>query len=72
MYEGTVSYQATFKDGDRLVISPSSEEEPTAIVDVKVDNAKAKGVYTITGQKVNETNLPAGFYIVNGEKVVIR
>lgn len=36
--------------------------------------ANAKGVYTIAGQKVAEKaeNLPAGLYIVNGKKVVIK
>ena len=34
----------------------------------------AKGIYTITGQYVGEMNvwntLPAGIYVVNGEKLV--
>lgn len=36
--------------------------------------AAAKGVYSISGQKVAESakNLPAGLYIVNGKKVVVK
>lgn len=73
LYTGSVSYQASFKDGDELKIYPSTTEEPSGINDVEVvTNAKVKGVYNITGQKLNTTDLPAGIYIINGEKVVIR
>lgn len=72
-YAGSVSYQASFKDGDELKIYPSTTEEPSGINDVEVaTNAKVKGVYNIIGQKLNTTDLPAGIYIINGEKVVIR
>ncbi|MGM9869219.1 MAG: hypothetical protein ACI30R_06300 [Sodaliphilus sp.] len=72
-YAGSVSYQASFKDGDELKIYPSTTEEPSGINDVEVvTNAKVKGVFNIAGQQLNTTELPAGIYIVNGEKVVIR
>ena len=50
-----------------------SANAPTAIENTEV-KATAKGVYTITGQYVGEMNawstLPAGVYVVNGEKRV--
>jgi hypothetical protein len=46
---------------------------PTAIENTEVVKS-AKGIYTITGQYVGEMNvwnaLPAGVYVVNGEKKV--
>ena len=46
---------------------------PTAIENTEAVKS-AKGVYTITGQYVGEMNvwntLPAGIYVVNGEKRV--
>lgn len=34
--------------------------------------AAAKHVYTLDGRRVNSQNLPAGLYIVNGKKVIIK
>lgn len=55
------------------------ETVATGIQGVKVaDNnavkAAAKGVYNLAGQKVaeNTANLPAGIYIVNGKKVLVK
>jgi hypothetical protein len=31
-----------------------------------------KGTYTLSGVRVNSTNLPAGIYIVNGKKVLVK
>ena len=46
---------------------------PTAIENAEAVKS-AKGIYTITGQYVGEMNvwntLPAGIYVVNGEKLV--
>lgn len=72
-YSNSVSYSASFKDGDRLVICPSSETDFSGINAVTIDEAAMpEFVFTITGQKVKSDNLPAGIYIVNGKKVVIR
>lgn len=72
-YTGSVSYSASFKDGDKLVICPSSETDLSGINAVTIDEAAMpEFVFTITGQKVKSDNLPAGIYIVNGKKVVIR
>ena len=73
LYDNSVSYSASFKDGDKLVICPSSDVDSSSI------RANAAGVeempefvFTITGQKIKADNLPAGIYIINGQKVVIR
>ena len=31
-----------------------------------------RGAYSITGVKVNAGHLPAGLYIINGKKVVVK
>jgi len=33
---------------------------------------KQQGVYTLSGVRVNSKNLPAGLYIINGKKVVVK
>lgn len=47
-------------------------DEPTAINGISSVEKMADGVYTVSGQKVNESSLeilPKGVYIVNGKKV---
>ena len=47
-------------------------DEPTAINGISSVEKMAEGVYTVSGQKVNESSLeilPKGVYIVNGKKV---
>lgn len=47
-------------------------DEPTAINGISSVEKVAEGVYTVSGQKVNESSLeilPKGVYIVNGKKV---
>ena len=51
--------------------------EPTAINGVEADKAidTSKGIYNLSGMRMSATSLdelPAGLYIVNGKKVVIR
>lgn len=50
------------------------QEMPTDVEVVENSTVKAAGIYTITGQYLGEmniwNNLPAGIYIVNGEKKV--
>ena len=39
------------------------------------DNAFSKGIYTLTGSKIkteNKEGLPAGVYIIDGKKAIIR
>ena len=48
------------------------DDEPTAIDGISSVEKVAEGVYTVSGQKVNESSLeilPKGVYIVNGKKV---
>ena len=73
LYANSVSYSASFKDGDKLVICPSSDVDSSSIRAIAADGEEMpEFVFTITGQKVKSDNLPAGIYIVNGKKVVIR
>ena len=61
----------------RLVID-GNENVVTAIDGVAVSGSSAKGaVYSLTGQKVADSlktspQIPAGLYIVNGKKVIIK
>lgn len=76
MTEGA-SYQFAANDNEqndyrfRIV---ARQEMPTDIETVENGMIKADGVYTITGQYLGDLNiwntLPAGLYIVNGEKKV--
>ena len=45
---------------------------PTGIKTVMANLPENAEVYTISGVRVNNTNLPAGLYIVNGKKMVIK
>ena len=47
----------------------------TGINDIVVSNTKPLDIYTISGLKVNAKNaesLPAGVYIINGKKKIIK
>ena len=58
----------TTEDGD---LSIAIEEMPDGIGSISLNPAAAsKGIYTISGVRVNGKNLPKGVYIINGEKVV--
>lgn len=46
-------------------------DEQTGISDMKMTTNK-EGVYTLSGVRVQNDNLPAGLYIVNGKKMVIK
>lgn len=43
----------------------------TGIGDVTPDDVKAKGIYDLTGRRVNEITAP-GIYIVDGKKVLVK
>lgn len=50
-----------------------SFELPDGINDITVNPAlQGATVYTLSGVRIDTTNLPAGIYIVNGKKVVIK
>ncbi len=45
---------------------------PTGIRSVIANLPEGSEVYTISGVRVDSTNLPAGLYIVNGKKIVVK
>lgn len=57
-----------------LVSIDLTYDTPSAIVEIKEAGAAATRVYSISGQFVGNStdNLPAGLYIVNGKKTIIR
>ncbi len=62
-------------DGDSGVVLPLTEDLVNGIENVVIEPVagKREGVFTIQGQRVNNTrNLPAGVYIVNGSKVLVK
>jgi hypothetical protein len=69
-YEFTADANST-NDYRFEIVEPA--KLPTAIENAEAVKS-AKGIYTITGQYVGEMNvwntLPAGIYVVNGEKLV--
>ena len=50
---------------------PSDQEDAIEGVTVKSD-VRSHGIYNLQGVRMNSENLPAGLYIVNGKKVVIK
>ena len=61
----------------RWAIFPTSvaESQDTGLTDLTEDTAASSDVYTITGINLGQVeinSLPAGFYIVNGKKVIKR
>ncbi|MCQ2244313.1 MAG: glycoside hydrolase family 88 protein [Bacteroidaceae bacterium] len=67
----------------RLMMSGIDDEEPTEITLAELSdeaaetlgiNKEVNGIYNLNGQKVADShkNLPAGLYIVNGRKMVVK
>ena len=50
---------------------PSDQPDAIEGVTVKSD-VRSHGIYNLQGVRMNSENLPAGLYIVNGKKVVIK
>ena len=74
MVEGnTYEFTAEGVNDYRFEIVKTAPKMPTAIENAEAAKS-AKGIYTITGQYMGEMNvwnsLPAGVYVVNGEKLV--
>ena len=49
-----------------------TEQTVTGIDDVKVNTVTDDAYYNMQGQRMNGANLPAGIYIHNGKKLVIK
>lgn len=75
--EANTTYQFSVADNysnDYRFKIVGRQEMPTDVETIESNTVKAEGIYTITGQYLGEMNewnsLPAGLYIVNGEKKV--
>ena len=74
--QGAVKYDAS--KVDVTMANPTTgyftKTKPTAIEQMFLNAHKAKGIYTLQGKRINGSveHLPAGVYIVNGKKVVVR
>lgn len=75
--EANTTYQFSVADNysnDYRFKIVGRQEMPTSVETIENNTVKAEGIYTITGQYLGEMNewnsLPAGLYIVNGEKKV--
>ena len=47
-------------------------EGPTAVEEINVDQKVDGAYYNLLGQKMNPANLPAGIYIHNGKKIIVK
>ena len=47
-------------------------KKPTAVEEINVDQKVDGAYYNLMGQKMNPANLPAGIYIHNGKKIVVK
>lgn len=65
------AYQNAAGIGDYFTTIQEKEDEPTAVEAVE-NNACKAGIYTITGYYLgtDATRLPAGMYIINGQKII--
>ena len=82
MFAGCTKLQGAVKfDASKLDVTMANptngyftKEKPTAIEQMFLNAHKAKGIYTLQGKRVsgNVEHLPAGVYIVNGKKVVVK
>ena len=63
-------------DADKFVLTIDNISivvaEPSAISSINIDKAQDNNYYDLMGRKHNSNNLPAGIYIHNGKKVVIK
>ena len=56
-------------EGIKMVVT---KESATAIENIKSDVKGDNNYYNLMGQKMNGNNLPAGIYIHNGKKIVVK
>jgi hypothetical protein len=63
-------------DADQFVLTIDNlsvvAAEPSAINEINIEKAQDNNYYNLMGRKMNSNNLPAGIYIHNGKKVVIK
>lgn len=74
-----MSAPVTLNDGDALYFYKHSDTTPTGIGEVSSDSMKpaVKGIFNLQGMRVADsaddaTRLPAGIYIINGRKVIVK
>ena len=48
------------------------EEKPTSVDEIEAVNAQDGPYYNMMGQKFTQGNMPAGIYIHNGKKVIVK
>ncbi len=60
------------EDTGGTTVSSYVFDDFTNIKTIDTEVRKPEGVYTITGVRMNSEHLPAGLYIVNGKKVIIK
>lgn len=60
------------EDTGGTTVSSYVFDDFTDIKTIDTEVRTPEGVYTITGVRMNSENLPAGLYIVNGKKVIIK
>ena len=69
VYPGGSSFQLQLADGDRLDVL--MKDPATAISSPNV-TANGKVVYRLDGTRVSTRHLPAGLYIINGKKIIVK
>ena len=60
------------EDNGSTTVSSFVFDDFTDISTVKTETKTPEGIYSITGVRMDGEHLPAGLYIVNGKKVIIR
>ena len=58
--------------GGEVVTITTAPEGESGIADIVLDENANNEVYNLQGIRVNRENLPAGVYIVNGQKVLVK
>ncbi len=78
-FNNRIGIQAIYRvdDGSKALVENRSnivyyELGNTAICDVKTDAQVNGPIYNLMGQKMNTNNLPAGIYIQNGRKFIVK
>lgn len=79
-YELIFTIGAVYCDGDEYyynvdpLVFAYDLKTPSSIISIEAQDAEPKGVFNLQGIKVTDStaNLPAGIYIINGKKVVIK
>ena len=63
-------------DADQFVLTIDNlsviAAEPSAINEINIEKVQDNNYYDLMGRKMDSNNLPAGIYIHNGKKVIIK